>query len=99
MLPFYKWGRPPGLQAGPLAGHFVLTAAPRQRDQGVPRRPGGPPHLLLLALLGGVRLFAEPADLVWSARYVVTMDAQHRLIENGAVAIRGERIVGVGSRA
>ncbi len=27
------------------------------------------------------------------------MDAQHRLIENGAVAIRGERIVGVGARA
>ena len=42
---------------------------------------------------------AEPADWIWSARYVITMDAQHRVIENGAVAIRGERIVGVGTRA
>src|SRR5579864_2582705 len=43
--------------------------------------------------------FAEPADWIYTARYVVTMDAQHRLIEDGAVAIRGERIVGVGPRA
>jgi 5-methylthioadenosine/S-adenosylhomocysteine deaminase len=42
---------------------------------------------------------AEPADWIYSARYVVTMDAQHRLIEDGALAIRGERIVGVGRRA
>src|ERR1700734_2186947 len=42
--------------------------------------------------------FAEPADWIYSARYVVTMDAQHRLIGDGAVAIRGERIVGVGTR-
>jgi len=42
--------------------------------------------------------FAEPADWIYSARYVVTMDAQHRLIDDGAVAIRGERIVGVGTR-
>ncbi len=43
--------------------------------------------------------FAEPADWIYTARYVVTMDAQHRLIDDGAVAIRGERIVGVGPRA
>ncbi len=43
--------------------------------------------------------WTEPADWIYTARYVVTMDAQHRLIENGAVAIRGERIVGVGARA
>jgi 5-methylthioadenosine/S-adenosylhomocysteine deaminase len=42
--------------------------------------------------------FAEPADWIYSARYVVTMDAQHRLIDDGAVAIRGERIAGVGTR-
>lgn len=42
---------------------------------------------------------AEPADWIYSARYVVTMDAQHRLIDDGAVAIRGDRIVGVGKRA
>lgn len=42
---------------------------------------------------------AEPADWIYTARYVVTMDAQHRLIDDGAVAVRGERIVGVGKRA
>src|SRR6202162_1352748 len=41
---------------------------------------------------------AEPADWIYTARYVVTMDAQHRLIDDGAVAVRGERIVGVGQR-
>ncbi len=30
------------------------------------------------------------------ARYVITMDAQRRVIENGAVAMRGDRIVGRG---
>jgi 5-methylthioadenosine/S-adenosylhomocysteine deaminase len=44
-------------------------------------------------------LHAEPADAVWSARYVITMDAQRRVIENGAVAVRGERIVAVGTKA
>lgn len=44
-------------------------------------------------------LSAEPADWVWSARYVVTMDGQRRIIENGAVAVRGERILAVGTRA
>ncbi|MGC9971052.1 MAG: amidohydrolase [Bryobacteraceae bacterium] len=43
--------------------------------------------------------WAEPADWIWSARYVVTMDAGRRVIANGAVAIRGERIVAVGTRA
>src|SRR5271156_1520113 len=43
--------------------------------------------------------FAEPADWIYSARYVVTMDARHRIIDDGAVAIRGERIVAVGPRA
>jgi 5-methylthioadenosine/S-adenosylhomocysteine deaminase len=44
-------------------------------------------------------LAAEPADWIWSARYVITEDAQHRVIENGAVAIRGDRIVAVGTKA
>src|ERR1041384_1547237 len=44
-------------------------------------------------------LFAESADWIWSARYVITEDAQHRVIQNGAIAIRGERIVGVGTKA
>ncbi len=47
--------------------------------------------LLLLAALAA----AEPADWIYTARYVVTMDPQRRVIENGAVVINGERIVEV----
>ncbi len=42
---------------------------------------------------------AESADWVLSARYVITMDAQRRVIENGAIAVRAERIVAVGTKA
>jgi len=41
---------------------------------------------------------ADPADWIIRAKYVVTMDPQHRVIEGGAVAIRGARIVGVGTQ-
>ena len=40
-----------------------------------------------------------PVDSIWSARWVVTMDAQRRVIENGAVAIVGDHIAAVGPRA
>ncbi|MBZ5608077.1 MAG: amidohydrolase family protein [Acidobacteriia bacterium] len=52
-----------------------------------------------LALLTPIIALAEPADWIYSARYVVTMDARRQLIENGAVALRGDRIVAVGKRA
>jgi 5-methylthioadenosine/S-adenosylhomocysteine deaminase len=52
--------------------------------------------LLLLALSLSAQ---QTADWIWSARYVITEDPQHRVIENGAVAIRGERIVAVDTRA
>ena len=42
---------------------------------------------------------AEPADWIVTARYVVTMDGARRVIENGAVAVRGERVAAVGPRA
>jgi 5-methylthioadenosine/S-adenosylhomocysteine deaminase len=54
---------------------------------------------IVLALGLCAIVFAEPADWIYSARYVVTMDARHRLIDDGAVAIRGARIVAVGTRA
>jgi 5-methylthioadenosine/S-adenosylhomocysteine deaminase len=41
---------------------------------------------------------AEPADSIWSARYVITEDAQRRVIENGAVAVKDGRILAVGTR-
>src|SRR5258708_807794 len=54
----------------------------------------------LLALLFVGRLCAaEPADWIWSARYVLTMDPERRVIENGAVAIAGERILAVGTKS
>ena len=43
-------------------------------------------------------MLAEPADLIVNARYVLTMDGQQHVLENGAVAIRGERIIAIGSR-
>jgi 5-methylthioadenosine/S-adenosylhomocysteine deaminase len=53
--------------------------------------------LLVIACLGTA--WAEPADVILSAGHVVTMDAQKRVISNGAVAIRGTRIAAVGTRA
>src|SRR4051812_33715871 len=42
---------------------------------------------------------AEQADYILSARWVLTMDAQRRVIENGAVAVRADRIADVGPRS
>ena len=42
---------------------------------------------------------AQSVDAIYSARYVVTMDPSRRLIDHGAVAVRGERIVEVGPAA
>ena len=42
---------------------------------------------------------AQPADWIVSARHVVTVDPQFHIIENGAVAVLGNKIVGVGPRA
>jgi 5-methylthioadenosine/S-adenosylhomocysteine deaminase len=55
--------------------------------------------LLAAAAFAAAPLAAAPCDLVVSAKYVVTQSAQRRVIENGAVAITGERIVAVGTRA
>ncbi|HTT62436.1 MAG TPA: amidohydrolase family protein [Bryobacteraceae bacterium] len=50
--------------------------------------------LLFLSSLAG-----ESADWIWTGRYVVTMDPQRRVIDNGAIAIRGERILATGSKS
>src|SRR4051794_7379387 len=80
-----------------------LSTAPRLKAPSSLRGPASS------RLLGGlvwiwaaavpVMLSAESSDLIISARYVVTMDAQQQVIEDGAVAIRGERIQAVGKRA
>jgi len=50
------------------------------------------------ALLNQARA-AEPANWLIQARYVITMDPQKHVIENGAVAIKGDSIVAVGTTA
>lgn len=54
----------------------------------------------LLALLSAAAGASEKqqADWIVRAKYVVTMDAQRRLISSGAVAIRGQQIVGIGTQ-
>jgi len=54
---------------------------------------------LCFFLLAATLHAAEPVDLVVSARYVMTMDANSRLIDNGAVAIKGERILAIDTKA
>src|SRR5260370_9735269 len=53
---------------------------------------------LVYSLLVCVCARGAVVDAIWSARYVVTMDAQRRVIENGAIAVTGDHIVAVGSR-
>src|SRR5215471_14627078 len=58
--------------------------------------------LLFVASIALSQARSQPrtqADSIWSARSIVTMDAQRRVIENGAIAIRGDQIVDVGPRA
>ena len=42
---------------------------------------------------------AEPVDWLITAKFVVTMDAKHSIVEQGAVAISGARIVAVGPQS
>lgn len=55
--------------------------------------------LALLLALSAPSWTAENVDWIIRARYVVTMDAAHRVIENGAVAIQGSRIAAVDTQA
>ena len=48
-----------------------------------------------LILLTGLTV-AQPVDLIVTARHVVTMDAARRVIDHGAIAITGSKIVAVG---
>jgi 5-methylthioadenosine/S-adenosylhomocysteine deaminase len=55
--------------------------------------------VLLSAFVAAIASAQTRVDAIWSARYIVTMDAQHRVIENGAVAVQGDHIVEAGVRA
>jgi len=52
-----------------------------------------------LVLFFAFSLAAEQADWIWSARFVITEDPAHRVIENGAVAVRANRILAVGAKS
>ncbi len=54
-------------------------------------------RLGFIALLFAATLAAEPADWLFTARYVITMDPARRVIEHGALAVKGSRIVAVGT--
>ncbi len=64
------------------------------------------PISIILLLAGAAAVFAqgkgqartERADLIVSGGTIVTMDAQRRVIEDGAIAVRGDAIVAVGPR-
>jgi 5-methylthioadenosine/S-adenosylhomocysteine deaminase len=69
-------------------------------------RTGGPKVELVITIICIVALLFSPTafakdkvDLLVTGGTVVTMDAQRRVIEDGAVAIRGDSIVAVGPRA
>jgi 5-methylthioadenosine/S-adenosylhomocysteine deaminase len=57
--------------------------------------------LILCGLLfaGAVRAQRERADLLITGGTVVTMDPARRVVEDGAVAVRGDIIIAVGTRA
>jgi len=42
---------------------------------------------------------AEPADWILTARYIVTVDPQHRILENAALAVRNGKIEAIGPTA
>ncbi|MGA8025680.1 MAG: amidohydrolase [Bryobacteraceae bacterium] len=55
--------------------------------------------MCVLSIFGAQLAAAEPVDWIIRAKYVIIMDAQHKVIDRGAVAIRGTRIAGVGTQA
>lgn len=55
--------------------------------------------LAAILLLSSCSAPRQDADWIWSAGFVLTMDPARRIVEDGAVVVRGERILAVGKRA
>ena len=55
--------------------------------------------LCIIALFDRQAKAVDTADWMIKGRYVITMDAQHRVIEHGAVVLRGVRIAAIGTQA
>jgi 5-methylthioadenosine/S-adenosylhomocysteine deaminase len=56
-------------------------------------------RLFFSVFLCAATMGAAPADWIITARYVMTVDPQKRIIEDGAIAIQGDHILAVGTRA
>ena len=54
---------------------------------------------LFFSFLFAATLAAAPADWILTARYIVTVDPEHRIIQDGAIAVQGDHILAVGPRA
>jgi 5-methylthioadenosine/S-adenosylhomocysteine deaminase len=95
----WLWGRM--VSCAPIGNRRKLARVNNPRAGYHPAPLGKLTHCRLFCsfFLAALALSAEPADWIWSARYVLTSASQRRVIENGAIAVRADRIVGVGSRA
>ena len=82
-----------------MLGVFFTRSERSEPPSPIPHPLVPTPLFLFLLLFSFGRLSAAPADWIWSARYVITEDPAHRVIENGAVAVSGERILAVGTKA
>jgi len=78
-----------------------FTASPCSARFGLLRRWVGPLSALaaLFAFDAPLAAAPEPADILIVGGTVITMDAARRVIDDGAVAIVGDRIAAVGSTA
>src|SRR5579862_5589283 len=96
MRPFFNWrgvrteGRTSTLKRAPRGSAEARRFLKRRLK----------PTLLLacLALASCGPGAGSAVDTIWTARWVVTMDSSRRVLENGAVAIAGGRIVDAGPR-
>ncbi len=96
----HSFGKNVGQAPSPAAGPRPAFSQRLTGGRGARRRPGACPTILAAIFLTVAGLHAaEPVDQIWSAQYVVTMDAQRRVIRNGAVAVRGSSIAAVGERS
>src|SRR2546430_798673 len=78
------------------ASALCTTATCHQSCSGI-MNPMSFHHLIPSALLSALALFAQPADLILHHGKIVTVDSQFHVVD--AVAIRGDRIVGVGTHS
>jgi 5-methylthioadenosine/S-adenosylhomocysteine deaminase len=98
MLRIFSVGQVSGPEPDFQIRHVAGRGRPAQAWTPAPRGGSHALHVIAVLLLIAPA-FGQNADWIWTARYVVTMDGQRRVIENGAVAMQGDHIAAVGPRA